>query len=62
MQESSVYRSIKTEGRVEEQQEIAINALREGLTSEVVARLTRLSVEEVQQLQQLAESPISETN
>ena len=56
MQESSVYRSIKAEGKVEgeveERRKIAINALREGFTPEVVARLTGLSIEEIQQLQQ----------
>ncbi|MBV9388099.1 MAG: Rpn family recombination-promoting nuclease/putative transposase [Chroococcidiopsidaceae cyanobacterium CP_BM_ER_R8_30] len=52
MQESTVYRSILMEGEVKKQREIALNFLREGLSIEIVARGTGLSVEEVQQLQQ----------
>ena len=51
MQESSVYRSIKREGQDEEKRSIALNLLREGLSVEIVARGTGLSIEEVQQLQ-----------
>lgn len=52
MYESTVYRSIFMEGEVKKQREIALNLLREGLSIEIVARGTGLSVEEVQQLQQ----------
>jgi hypothetical protein len=36
---------------VEKQREIAVNALHEGFTVEVISRLTGLSIEEVQQQQ-----------
>jgi predicted transposase/invertase (TIGR01784 family) len=52
MQESTVYRSILAEGKEEKQREIALNFLREGLSVEIVARGTGLSIEEVKQLQQ----------
>lgn len=52
MHESTVYRSIFMEGEAKKQREIALNLLREGLSAEIVARGTGLSVEEVQQLQQ----------
>jgi predicted transposase YdaD len=56
MQESSVYRSILAEGLAEgkanTQREITLNFLRAGVSIEVVARGTALSIEEVQQLQQ----------
>jgi predicted transposase/invertase (TIGR01784 family) len=48
MQESVIYQSIKRE----EKEEIALNFLREGLSVEMVACGTGLSVEEVRQLQQ----------
>lgn len=48
MQESVIYQSI----RKEEKEEIALNLLREGLSLDIVARGTGLSIEEVQQLQQ----------
>jgi predicted transposase YdaD len=52
MEESSVYRSIIAEGAAKKQREIALNLLRDGLSIEVVARGTKLSIEEVQLLQQ----------
>lgn len=52
MQESTVYRSIRREAQEENRREIALNFLREGLSVEMVARGTGLSIEEVQQLQQ----------
>jgi predicted transposase/invertase (TIGR01784 family) len=64
MQESSVYRSILAEGKAEglaegearakisTQREIALNLLHAGLSLEIIARGTALSIEEVQQLQQ----------
>jgi predicted transposase YdaD len=52
MQESSVYQSILAEGEVKKQREIASNSLREGLLIATVARITGLSVEELQQIQQ----------
>jgi predicted transposase/invertase (TIGR01784 family) len=62
MQESTVYRSILSEGEIKgeerKQREIASNLLREGLPNETVARVTGLSIEEIHQLQQhLNESP-----
>jgi predicted transposase/invertase (TIGR01784 family) len=58
MQESVIYRSIQEEAEAKKQREIANNLLREGLPIEMVARVTGLSIEEVQQLQQqLNESP-----
>ena len=62
MQESAIYRSIQqeAEARAEtrKQREIANNSLREGLSLEIVARVTGLSIEEVQHLQQqMNESP-----
>jgi predicted transposase/invertase (TIGR01784 family) len=52
MQESTVYRSIQREAQAERERSIALNFLREGLSVEMVARGTGLSIEEVQQLQQ----------
>jgi predicted transposase YdaD len=52
MQESTVYRLILSEGEAKKQREIALNFLQEGLSIEVVARGTGLSLEDVQQLQQ----------
>jgi len=58
MQESVIYRSIQEEAEARKQREIANNLLREGLLIEMVTRVTGLSIEEVQQLQQqLNESP-----
>ncbi|MEA5602807.1 Rpn family recombination-promoting nuclease/putative transposase [Nostoc sp. UHCC 0252] len=56
MRESVIYQQIKTEGKEEGSQqkahEIAQNLLAEGMTVEAIARITGLSVEAVQQLQQ----------
>ncbi|MGV0029052.1 Rpn family recombination-promoting nuclease/putative transposase [Phormidesmis priestleyi] len=52
MQESTVYRSIQKEAQEENTREIALNLLRDGFPVEAVARGTKLSIEEVQQLQQ----------
>ncbi len=52
MQESVIYRSIQEEAEAKKQREIAINFLRNGVSVEMVALGTGLSVEEVQQLQQ----------
>lgn len=52
MQESTVYRSIQRETQIEEKRTIALNFLREGLSVELVARGTGLSIQEIQQLQQ----------
>jgi predicted transposase/invertase (TIGR01784 family) len=55
MQESVIYRSIQEEAEVRaearKQREIAANSLREGLPLATVARITGLSIEELQQLQ-----------
>ncbi len=56
MQESVIYRSIQNEAEARaetrKQREIANNSLREGLSIEIVSRVTGLSIGEVQQLQQ----------
>ncbi|MBD2255122.1 Rpn family recombination-promoting nuclease/putative transposase [Nostoc parmelioides] len=52
MRESVVYQSIKEEGGDEKARQIALNLLAEGITVDVIARSTGLSVEEIQQLQQ----------
>ena len=56
MQESVIYRSIQeeaeTRAEARKQREIANNSLREGFPVEAVARITGLSIEEVQQIQQ----------
>lgn len=52
MQESVIYRSIQQEAQKQEKRAIALNFLQDGLSVEVVARGTGLSVEEIQQLQQ----------
>jgi predicted transposase/invertase (TIGR01784 family) len=62
MQEPVIYRSIQQEAEArataKQKREIANNSLREGLPIEVIACVTGLSIEEVQQLQQqLNESP-----
>ena len=59
MQESVTYQSLLAEGRAEGRAEgieqgirhVAINMLKEGMSIEVVARVTGLTVEQVQQLQ-----------
>ena len=62
MQESTVYRSIQREVQEERDRTIALNLLREGLSLEIVARTTDLSIEQVQQLQQrLNESSQNQT-
>ena len=60
MRESVIYKSIiaegleegREQGREEEVQRIAVNLLKEGLSFEVIAKATGLTVEQVQQLQQ----------
>jgi predicted transposase/invertase (TIGR01784 family) len=52
MQESVIYRSIQEDAEARKQREIAANSLREGLPIATVARITGLSIEELQQLQQ----------
>lgn len=56
MQDSVIYRSIQkeaeTRAEARKQREIAINFLRNGISVEIVALGTGLSVEEVQQIQQ----------
>lgn len=68
MQESVTYQSIKAEGKAEgrvegsqeKAQQIAINLLREGMAVEAIARVTGLSVEQVQRLQAEASNPSAE--
>ena len=52
MQGSTVYRSIARDERKEEKRSIALNLLREGVSIDIIAPSTGLSIEEVQQLQQ----------
>jgi predicted transposase YdaD len=52
MQESTVYRSIERDARKEEKRAIALNLLRQGVTVDIIASSTSLSIDEVQQLQQ----------
>ncbi|WP_234711201.1 hypothetical protein [Nostoc punctiforme] len=56
MRESVIYQQIKTEGEEEgsdkKARKIAINLLAEGISVDVIARSTGLSIEVVQQLQQ----------
>jgi predicted transposase/invertase (TIGR01784 family) len=51
MQESVTYQSIKEEGVQETTQRLAMNMLQEGMAIETIARVTGLSIEQVQQLQ-----------
>jgi predicted transposase/invertase (TIGR01784 family) len=62
MQESTVYRSIFAEGEEKKQREIALNFLREGLSIEMVARGTGLSIEQIQQLQQQLNESVPNQN
>ena len=57
MQESVIYRSIQEEAEARKQREIATNSLREGLPIATVARITGLSIKELQQLQQEMNEP-----
>ncbi|OUC16140.1 MAG: hypothetical protein B0A82_03005 [Alkalinema sp. CACIAM 70d] len=52
MEESTVYRSLKREAQEEKSREIALNFLREGMSVDLVARGTGLSIEAVQHLQE----------
>ncbi len=56
MRESVIYQQIKTEGEEEgsdkKARQIAVNMLAEGMTVDAIARVTGLSIEVVQQLQQ----------
>lgn len=51
MQESVTYQESQEEAQQERDREIAIAMIREGLSIEMIARITTLSVEQVQQLQ-----------
>lgn len=51
MQESVIYQDILEEGEQAKAQRIALNLLKEGMTIEAIARVTELSVEQIQQLQ-----------
>jgi predicted transposase/invertase (TIGR01784 family) len=58
MQESVTYQAIlaeglaegRAEGRAEEVRRVAMNLLKEGILVEIVARVTGLSLEQIQQL------------
>ncbi|MGJ5632079.1 Rpn family recombination-promoting nuclease/putative transposase [Nostoc sp. CALU 1950] len=50
MQESVTYQAILAEGLAEGVRRVAINLLQEGISVEIVAKVTGLSVEQVQQL------------
>ncbi|UBF25394.1 hypothetical protein K9N68_27955 [Kovacikia minuta CCNUW1] len=41
----------RAEGRAEAQQELAVKMLQEGIIPEVIARVTELSIEQIQKLQ-----------
>ncbi|MGI2905908.1 hypothetical protein [Tolypothrix sp. VBCCA 56010] len=64
MQESVTYQALKdearaegrAEGRAEEARRVAANLLKEGISPEVVAKVTGLSTEQVQQLDTEAEN------
>ncbi len=58
MQESVIYRSIRRDEKID----IARNLLREGVSAEVVARGTGLSIEEVRQLQQQIDEASQSSN
>ncbi|MEH2291725.1 hypothetical protein [Nostoc sp.] len=51
MRESVTYQSLLAEGRDQGIRRVAINMLKEGMSIEVVAKVTGLTVEQVQQLQ-----------
>jgi predicted transposase/invertase (TIGR01784 family) len=51
MQESVIYQDILEEGEQAKAQRIALNLLKEGMAIEAIARVTELSVEQIQQLQ-----------
>jgi predicted transposase/invertase (TIGR01784 family) len=61
MQESVIYRSIQREAEeraeARKQREIALNLLRGGVDTRLIASSTGLSIEEVQQLQQQIDNP-----
>jgi predicted transposase YdaD len=57
MQESTVYRSIQRETQIENSRSIALNFLREGVSIDIIASCTGLSIEELKQLQQQLETP-----
>jgi predicted transposase/invertase (TIGR01784 family) len=52
MQESVTYQAILEEGRQDERRSIALDLLREGLSIELIVKVSRLSLAEVTQLQQ----------
>ena len=51
MQESVTYQLLVDEGSQKAARKIAVNLLKEGLSIELIAKTTGLTVEEVQQLQ-----------
>lgn len=51
MQESIIYQAIREETTQENMRQVALNLLQEGLTVDAIARVTGLSVEQIQQLQ-----------
>ena len=51
MQESVIYQEIREEALVEGVQRVAVNLLREGMSVDMIARVTGLTVEQIQQLQ-----------
>jgi predicted transposase YdaD len=50
MQESVTYQAILEEGRQDERRSIALDLLREGLSIELIVKVSHLSIEEVNQL------------
>jgi predicted transposase/invertase (TIGR01784 family) len=51
LEETRVYREAKEDGKQEEKQEIAINLLQQGFPIEAIAKATKLTIEQIQQLQ-----------
>lgn len=58
MQESTVFRSIWRDAQEEKTRAIALNLLREGVSTEIIARGTGLTLQEVQHLQQQMNEPV----
>lgn len=60
MQESVTYQEIRQEGEQSKAQQIALNMVREGIAPDLIARVTGLSVEQIQQLQVIASQNLPE--
>lgn len=56
MRESVIYQEIEAQGEEKGMQKVAVNLLKEGMSVDLIARVTGLTVEKVQQLQQNQQS------